>query len=382
MEKFCVFCGQRPKQKNKEHIIPKWLIELTGDPNRVGWFGIDRRVLNSGLRYRKFAVDQFTFPSCSDCNSKFSDLEDASKTIITNLINCEPLSDLDFDILLDWFDKVRIGLWLAFYYLDNNISGIYPNFYISNRTGTQDRMLAIYQADYERKGLTWIGPDTMSFSFSPCCFSLIVNDVYFTNMSTNFLISRRIGFPFPTECYNRKEDGMTMFKVTNGLERMILPLLRKPLKLSGTELYQPMYSFLATMPTESTESLAQFYDTEYVRTHSLDSAKGIGKMFLKTGRKLHPLSHTASLDWIPDHKHDKATINRDIIIQTMEYQMHLHELGPSLDTTLSPEDKRYWKRNRQLWRRLNRERIEFANNSYKEDTTPAIKSSGRKKPRR
>ncbi|HUV77368.1 MAG TPA: hypothetical protein VMW06_04855 [Desulfobacterales bacterium] len=382
MEKFCVFCGQRPKQKNKEHIIPKWLIELTGDPNRVGRFGIDKRVLSSGLRNREFAIDQFTCPSCSDCNSKFSDLEDASKTIITKLINWEPLSDLDFDILLDWFDKVRIGLWLACYYLDNNISGIYPKFYISNRIGTQDRMLAIYQADYERKGLTWIGSDTMAFSFAPCCFSLLVNDVYFTNISTNFLISRRIGFPFPTEGYNRKEDGLTMFKVTNGLERMILPLLRKPLKLSGTELYQPIYSFSASMHSGSTESETQFYDTEYVRTHSLDSAKGIGKIFLKTGRKLHPLSHTASLDWIPDHKHDEATINRDIIIQTMEYQMHLDELGPSLDSTLSPEEKRYWKRTRQLWRSINRKWIEFANKQYQEDTTPTIKSSGRKKPRR
>jgi hypothetical protein len=34
MDKFCVFCGKKPQSKNREHIIPQWLIALTGDPNR------------------------------------------------------------------------------------------------------------------------------------------------------------------------------------------------------------------------------------------------------------------------------------------------------------------------------------------------------------
>ncbi|MFT5387136.1 MAG: hypothetical protein ACI9F2_000158 [Lysobacterales bacterium] len=24
MDKFCVFCGKKPQEKNKEHILPKW----------------------------------------------------------------------------------------------------------------------------------------------------------------------------------------------------------------------------------------------------------------------------------------------------------------------------------------------------------------------
>jgi hypothetical protein len=34
VNKVCVFCGEKPTNKTKEHIIPEWLIELTGDINR------------------------------------------------------------------------------------------------------------------------------------------------------------------------------------------------------------------------------------------------------------------------------------------------------------------------------------------------------------
>lgn len=367
MEKLCVFCGKKPKQKNKEHIIPKWLIELTGDSNRTGRFGFDKRLMNQGLQVREFAIDQLTCPSCTDCNSKFSDLEDAMKSVMVALVNRDSLSEMDFNLLFDWFDKVRIGLWLNYYYLDNNISGIIPKFHIYNRLGNHDRMLAIYQADYNRLGLTWIGCDTMEFSFSPCCFSLLVNDLYFTNISSNFLISRRIGFPYPIEWYNRKEDGITMCKVTRGLERMILPLLRKPLKLIGTELYQPMYSFLTSDYSLSSDSAIEYYHSDYVRRHSLDAEKGIGKIFQKMGQKLQALPSTDSFDWIPDRKEKKDIINRDIVIQTLEYQMHLGgELSPSLDPSLSQEENRFWKQNQKLRRMYNRKMIKLVEKKYKE----------------
>lgn len=39
MDKFCVFCGSKPESKNKEHILPQWLLKLTGDPNREIFLG-------------------------------------------------------------------------------------------------------------------------------------------------------------------------------------------------------------------------------------------------------------------------------------------------------------------------------------------------------
>ena len=34
MEKRCIFCGKVPETKTKEHVIPQWLINMTGDPKR------------------------------------------------------------------------------------------------------------------------------------------------------------------------------------------------------------------------------------------------------------------------------------------------------------------------------------------------------------
>ena len=79
MEKFCVFCGKKPQAKTVEHIIPKWLIELTGDPKRIGFFGVK---YEEGFPKRKFSLNQFQFPSCSTCNAFFSDLENNTKKII------------------------------------------------------------------------------------------------------------------------------------------------------------------------------------------------------------------------------------------------------------------------------------------------------------
>jgi hypothetical protein len=38
--KRCIFCGNPPSAKNKEHVVPKWLIELTGDPKREWYLGL------------------------------------------------------------------------------------------------------------------------------------------------------------------------------------------------------------------------------------------------------------------------------------------------------------------------------------------------------
>jgi hypothetical protein len=35
MDKFCVFCGESPENKNKEHVIPQWLIRMTGYSKRI-----------------------------------------------------------------------------------------------------------------------------------------------------------------------------------------------------------------------------------------------------------------------------------------------------------------------------------------------------------
>jgi len=84
--KFCVFCGKRPEGKNKEHVLPRWLLELTGDPTRPANFGLD---LSAGSEYpklRQYAFSQFQFPACENCNQIYSALEGSAKVIVLKLL--------------------------------------------------------------------------------------------------------------------------------------------------------------------------------------------------------------------------------------------------------------------------------------------------------
>lgn len=66
------------------------------------------------LKERVYSLSAFTFPACTACNSEFSALEASAKSIVENLLALQPVSAGDFDILLDWFDKVRVGQFSSF----------------------------------------------------------------------------------------------------------------------------------------------------------------------------------------------------------------------------------------------------------------------------
>src|SRR5947208_7109783 len=130
MEKFCIFCGNPPKEKNKEHVIPLWLIEATGAPKRIASFGA---YYPGALKPREFSLDQFTFPACEACNGKFSQLEDRAKPVVMGILTERALSENDFNVLLDWLDKVRVGLWLGLMQLTGNPWGITPSYHVARR---------------------------------------------------------------------------------------------------------------------------------------------------------------------------------------------------------------------------------------------------------
>ena len=157
MTKFCVFCGVYPQSKNKEHVLPRWLIEMTGDPKRQAAFGVDFN--SETFAIRKFSYDSFTFPACSNCNERFSGLEASVKNICLRLLRWQPLSANDLILFLDWLDKVRVGLWLGYFYLDKNLMGIDPQFHIESRIGRLDRMVAIGRTEGRGLGLSFAGPE-------------------------------------------------------------------------------------------------------------------------------------------------------------------------------------------------------------------------------
>ena len=167
-EKICVFCGKEPDSKNKEHVMPQWLMNHVGIAGKKVRFGFNKAT----GKPREFTYKSFTFPACEKCNTAFSCLEIEAKPIILRLLAEEGLSKNDFHVLLSWFDKVRIGLWLGFYYLDKNYGGISPNFHIQTRIGSQDRMLHIVKVDNHEMELSFRGCDSIAFHFVPICFSM------------------------------------------------------------------------------------------------------------------------------------------------------------------------------------------------------------------
>ena len=56
----------------------------------------------------------------------------------------ETLSVGDYVELLDWLDKIRIGVWFIRHMIENYPTTITPNFYISDRIAQKDRMVALY----------------------------------------------------------------------------------------------------------------------------------------------------------------------------------------------------------------------------------------------
>ena len=235
--KFCIFCGLRPVEKTKEHVLPRWLIEMTGDPRRVVSFGCRIR---TGEEIT-FSWSRFTFPACKDCNESHSGDEARAQKIVSQLLNKSPISCADYLHLLDWLDKVRIGLWLGYYFLHNNILGISPKFHINSRIGAKDRMVAIYLFESSVNGLNQHGGESLVFQLQPSCFSLRINDIYILNASWDFMCSARCGFPHPREPYINLENKGNLECSDLSLSREVeSPILNRIIIKPSVYLFQPI----------------------------------------------------------------------------------------------------------------------------------------------
>jgi hypothetical protein len=77
LEKRCIFCGNPPSEKNKEHIVPRLLIEQTGDPKRAWYLGV--KFGEPDKPPKIFSADRSRFPACEACDTRHSDLEGLTK---------------------------------------------------------------------------------------------------------------------------------------------------------------------------------------------------------------------------------------------------------------------------------------------------------------
>ncbi|MCK4782672.1 MAG: hypothetical protein KAV87_02895 [Desulfobacteraceae bacterium] len=316
---------------------------------------------NGDIVQREFSFDAFKFPACKSCNESYGILEENVKTIIIRILAEEALSELEFNTLLDWFDKVRIGLWLGYRYLNRNELGIMPHFHIEKRIAKHDRILLVLRANDKVQRLTFIGCDTPSFGLTPSCFSLRINNYGFLNMSYPNLVSRRIGFPYPSESLLMEEDERTHYIFVGGRERIMNPVLKKIFTTQGTELYQPI--FAGNIDGIDTTVVNQLYETEYVRDNCLSWEGGIGRIFLKNNSILNRYSRESSKDWIPNRSYSIKDLHFNLQILTLDWQLYIESLMPSLKN-ISKEKKREYVRNHNLIQYYNKEIIQIFRKKY------------------
>lgn len=294
MEKFCVFCGQKPESKTREHIIPQWLIKMTGNPNRKINLGIDLSHLQKTGegKIRTFSFSAFQFPACQKCNTEFSELENKVKSIFERLFHNDYFTNIEIDTLLDWFDKVRVGLWLGGITLDDFVDLVDPKFHIKRRIAHRDRCLFIYEMDkIDWKGIQFIGFNSPGFQFIPSCFSLRVNNLYFFNYSFDFLFAKNIGFPYPkTFKQNALNTRHFELELEKGSGKISLPIINHKFIKASSHIYQPI------IPTEvyGTEHEEYYIANEYVQKNCLNYNEKKGDIFYFEGG-LHKLDNEHEL---------------------------------------------------------------------------------------
>jgi len=326
MDKVCIFCGQKPESKNKEHIIPKWLLEMTGNPGRKVYLGRDWT--HPKLIERKFGWSSFTFPTCRSCNYEYSKLESKTQLIMTQMLQDAPLSAEDFDNFLDWLDKVRTGLWLAMTYLNKNYRGLAPQFHIKQRIAAKDRCVCIYRSTDTSPGIGISAVDTPIFHKMPSAFILIVNQLHFVSISYDFLVSRRIGWPYPAKrALEGNKDGFWA-SIVSGTERIQLPVLNYELKLGGTRIMQPIIH--RDLALRGYDNLPVEYRSKYVEAMLNTPFSGKGLIYIEAENSFAKYPSQPEIRWIPPETFTRNELMAELGLQIGQIQDDLFIDVPSM----------------------------------------------------
>ena len=292
MKPLCVFCGKKPQNKNKEHIFPQWLLKLTG---------FDQKKASVGSNWKTgkelvFNTLSYTFPSCRSCNDEFGKLEGKVKSIFDKLLFDLVVGVKELELLLDWFDKVRIGAWLGVKYMNKDIFTMEPKYYISSRIGIKDRYLSVTNTYKEEITLNWSGVNTLAFMLSPTAFSLRVNNLVFVNCSSDFIVSKQLGFPYVAF------EIPTPSEKTTDLQ-FEMPTKQPGKKIFKTKLYSPNIEIAQPIFTGVKGGLDDYYEHDYIKNNSYDYNCGIGKIFVSKQGKFESLERNDELNFsMPEAK--------------------------------------------------------------------------------
>ncbi len=326
--KFCVFCGKMPNSKTKEHVVPYWLLEMTGDPKRVVTLGLD---YTKGKTPISYAWQAFVAPACDDCNNTFSKLEARIKPIIEALERREGLTVSQYDELLDWLDKVRIGVWLLRGMIEKSPIAVDPNFHIASRMGRKDRMLAVYVFDSQPPGINLFGNDSMISASMPSCFGLRINGLLLFNISSDFFCSKGCGLPHPVEMshlHGGDNHGMLSLKGHGYASDISHPVTTLVLPKPVVWLYQPIKSPISTQEFQGGYyGHTNIFDTRIVsRTLGGEGAKGA--IFRQWADGVEVLNDPMSIIEFDEVVGDDCKTAGEIVASVYDAQVDLFESMP------------------------------------------------------
>jgi len=189
--KRCVFCGKPPSTETNEHVVPLWLMRMTGDAGRVVPLHI-----NAGKIIKK-PFSSYKFPACKRCNDKYGQsLENAVRPIFMRLSEGKPTYHDELELVLDLLDKIRIGVWVGELMRRDNAYRVVPKFHIEHRIGTTDRLFFIARCASATKGLSFEPRYDPIFAQIPSFFLLCANEIAIVSVSSIGVASRLLGIPF------------------------------------------------------------------------------------------------------------------------------------------------------------------------------------------
>lgn len=332
-KKACIFCGDPPTNKNKEHVLPQWLLRLTGNPRRNVYLGRDWS--KPDLPKREYSFDNFTFPACESCNSHYAMLEGKTKDVVTKLLERAQVGAADIVVLLDWLDKVRVGLWIGLTTLNAHQRDMQRQFHINSRVATRDRLVYLYRDTEPIKGIALAGIESPIFRVMPSCFVLSINDLHLFSVSNNGLLARQMGLPYETGKKLCREREGYLAEIVEGTGVIEMPVVQPSVFPGGVEIYQPI------IPQEMLASdKKSLYETPYVESMCQDAASKVCKVFYKRDSDIQEFPIQPGTEWdiaVPDTKHSRLA---GTAMMCGEWQDALYSEVPSMDD-LTPEQVEY-----------------------------------------
>ncbi|QJB40179.1 hypothetical protein HF324_20875 [Chitinophaga oryzae] len=256
-----------------------------------------------------------------------------TKPVVSKILEKKPINEIEINTLLDWLDKIRIGLWLGSLLLEKT-DDFERNFHIKQRMGASDRLVAISFINDLELGINYTGTGFLTFRASPSCFTLCINNITLFNFSKEFCFSKRLGLPAPSKKLFIPGDNRILSELEPGNNRVMLPIIRVPFWVKSIKLYQ---SIINPIEGEISDKLKTQYYSEIIQDKK-------SKIFIEndfTGES-HFLKEILSFDLI--NEYSRADIFNRIALQTIRFQNYsIEKLAPSPEN-LSREEQRAWRK--------------------------------------